>query len=170
MKRKLSICIYGGLICLLASCNNYLDVEPKGKIIPEKAEDYATIIHYWLDQIEKGTDDVIVPNPEKTGQLELFAEDLDATLATGYSTSYLYAGTSINNNQGLYEELYSVIKDCNIVIGDMDDKESELAKKLLGTAWAIRSICYYNLMQRYCEAYSPGNGRPDIGTSVGRPV
>lgn len=163
MKRKLSICIYGGLICLLASCNNYLDVEPKGKIIPEKAEDYATIIHYWLDQIEKGTDDVIVPNPEKTGQLELFAEDLDATLATGYSTSYLYAGTSINNNQGLYEELYSVIKDCNIVIGDMEDKESELAKKLLGTAWAIRSICYYNLMQRYCEAYSPATAAQTLG-------
>ena len=54
MKNKLFISIYCGLMILLASCNNYLDVKPKGKIIPETAEDFSTIIHYWLDQIEKG--------------------------------------------------------------------------------------------------------------------
>mgnify|MGYP007128376063 CR=1 FL=1 len=35
MKNKLFISIYCGLMILLASCNNYLDVKPKGKIIPE---------------------------------------------------------------------------------------------------------------------------------------
>lgn len=54
MKNKLFISIYCGLMILLASCNNYLDVKPKGKIIPKTAEDFSTIIHYWLDQIEKG--------------------------------------------------------------------------------------------------------------------
>ena len=53
MKNKLFISIYCGLMILLASCNNYLDVKPKGKIIPETAEDFSTIIHYWLDQIER---------------------------------------------------------------------------------------------------------------------
>ena len=37
MKNKLFISIYCGLMILLASCNNYLDVKPKGKIIPETA-------------------------------------------------------------------------------------------------------------------------------------
>ena len=79
MKNKLFISIYCGLMILLASCNNYLDVKPKGKIIPKTAEDFSTIIHYWLDQIEKGRDDVIIPNPEVMTTLEMFADDLNAT-------------------------------------------------------------------------------------------
>ena len=155
MKNKLFISIYCGLMILLASCNNYLDVKPKGKIIPETAEDFSTIIHYWLDQIEKGRDDVIIPNPEVMTTLEMFADDLNATLASNFGYTSIYVGSAINKNQATYKTLYSVIKDCNMVIGNMDDTESDLARTLLGTAWSIRSICYYNLMQRYCEPYQP---------------
>ena len=47
MKNKLFISIYCGLMILLASCNNYLDVKPKGKIIPETAEDSAIRAFMW---------------------------------------------------------------------------------------------------------------------------
>ena len=39
-----------------------------------------------------------------------------------------------------------------MIIGEMKDTKSELAKQLLGTAWAIRSICYYNLLIRFLRA------------------
>jgi len=123
MKNKLFISIYCGLMILLASCNNYLDVKPKGKIIPETAEDFSTIIHYWLDQIEKGRDDVIIPNPEVMTTLEMFADDLNATLASNFGYTSIYVGSAINKNQATYKTLYSVIKDCNMVIGNMDDTE-----------------------------------------------
>ena len=163
MKNKLFISIYCGLMILLASCNNYLDVKPKGKIIPETAEDFSTIIHYWLDQIEKGRDDVIIPNPEVMTTLEMFADDLNATLASNFGYTSIYVGSAINKNQATYKTLYSVIKDCNMVIGNMDDTESDLARTLLGTAWSIRSICYYNLMQRYCEPYQPETAKETLG-------
>ena len=111
MKNKLFISIYCGLMILLASCNNYLDVKPKGKIIPETAEDFSTIIHYWLDQIEKGRDDVIIPNPEVMTTLEMFADDLNATLASNFGYTSIYVGSAINKNQATYKTLYSVIKD-----------------------------------------------------------
>ena len=163
MKNKLFISIYCGLILLLTSCSGYLDVKPKGKIIPETAEDFSTIIHYWLDQIEKGRDDVIISNPGETSKLEMFADDLNATLASNFSYTSIYAGSAINNNQTGYKTLYSVIKDCNMIIGNMDDTESDLARTLLGTAWSIRSICYYNLMQRYCEPYRPETAQETLG-------
>ncbi|MDD3036514.1 RagB/SusD family nutrient uptake outer membrane protein [Bacteroides sp.] len=163
MKRKIFMIFYCGLLTLLTSCNNYLDVKPKGKIIPKTAEDFSTIIHYWLDQIEKGTDDVIVPSPVQTDNLEMFADDLDASLANSYTYTDLYVGIAINKNQGHYKTLYSVIKDCNMIIGNMEDTESEIAKTLLGTAWSIRSICYYNLMQRYCEPYQPETSEETLG-------
>ena len=104
--------------------------------------------------IEKGLDDVIVLSPERTADLELFAEDLDGTLASSYGTIEFYMQELVSTEiKKYYSTLYSAIKDCNIIIGEMEDTESETAKTLLGTAWSIRSICYYNLMIRYCEPY-----------------
>ena len=163
MKRKLFIFICCSLCIALTSCTKYLDVKPKGKVIPKTAEEFSSILHYWLDDIEKGTDDVIVLSPERTADLELFAEDLDGTLASSYGVIDLYAGTSINRNQKYYSTLYSAIKDCNIIIGEMEDIESETAKTLLGTAWSIRSICYYNLMIRYCEPYQLQTASETLG-------
>ena len=49
--------LLGTLILLIPSCTEYLDVKPKGKIIPETAEDFSTILHYWLDRVETGQDE-----------------------------------------------------------------------------------------------------------------
>lgn len=160
---KKLICFCCSALLLLTSCSNYLDVKPKGKIIPQTAEEYSTLLHYWLDEIEKGVNTCIVPDPEHTSFLEFCAEDLDGTLASSFINSELYAGSFINRNQQLYSELYSVIKDCNIVIGTMEDTESEMARKLLGTAWSLRSVCYYNLMQNFCEPYQPSTASNTLG-------
>ena len=82
MKIKQLILTCCSLLFILTSCNNYLDVKPKGKIIPKTAEEYSTILHYWLDEIEKGANATIIPEPDYTSLLEFFAEDLDGTLAS----------------------------------------------------------------------------------------
>ena len=60
MKIKQLIFVCCSLVLILTSCNNYLDVKPKGKIIPKTAEEYSTLLHYWLDEIEKGVNSTIV--------------------------------------------------------------------------------------------------------------
>lgn len=125
MKNKLFISIYCGLMILLASCNNYLDVKPKGKIIPETAEDFSTIIHYWLDQIEKGRDDVIIPNPEVMTTLEMFADDLNATLASNFGYTSIYVGSAIKQKiRPLTKHSTLLSKTVIWIIGNMDDTES----------------------------------------------
>ena len=54
--------LLGTLILFTPACTEYLDVKPKGKIIPETAEDFSTIIHYWLDRVETGQDEEILGN------------------------------------------------------------------------------------------------------------
>jgi len=154
-------------ILLLASCSHYLNVQPKGKVIPQKAEDYSTIIHYWLDKIEKGSENTIVGNSADVLELDSYADDQDASLAFSSTTGTpLFVGFKVNSNQDKYPDYYSVIKDCNMIIGEMDDTESELAKKLLGTAWTLRSICYYNLLIRYCSAYNPSTASDSLGLTL----
>lgn len=163
MKIKQLIFICCGLTLMLSSCNNYLDVKPKGKIIPKTAEEHSSILHYWLDEIEKGINLTIISDPEYTSFLEFFAEDLDGTLASTIANHQLYVGSRINPNQKRYPELYSVIKDCNIIINNMEDTESETARNILGTAWSLRSICYYNLLQSFCEPYQPETAAETLG-------
>ena len=163
MKIKQLILTCCSLLFILTSCNNYLDVKPKGKIIPKTAEEYSTILHYWLDEIEKGANATIIPEPDYTSLLEFFAEDLDGTLASSLVNTQLYVGSRINTNQKRYPELYSVIKDCNVIISNMEDTESEMAKNILGTAWSLRSICYHNLLQRFCEPYQPETATETLG-------
>ena len=163
MKIKQLILTCCSLLFILTSCNNYLDVKPKGKIIPKTAEEYSTILHYWLDEIEKGANATIIPEPDYTSLLEFFAEDLDRTLASSLVNTQLYVGSRINTNQKRYPELYSVIKDCNVIISNMEDTESEMAKNILGTAWSLRSICYYNLLQSFCEPYQPETATETLG-------
>lgn len=163
MKMKQLIITCCGLLLMLTSCNNYLDVKPKGKIIPKTAEEYSSILHYWLDEIEQGANATIIPEPEYTSLLEFFAEDLDGTLANHILNTQLYVGSRINSNQIRYPELYSVIKDCNVIINNMEDTESETAKTILGTAWSLRSICYYNLLQSFCEPYQPEIASETLG-------
>lgn len=149
---------------LFASCSNYLDVKPQGKIIPETAEDFSTIIHYWLNEIEHGNDYAIISSPGEVKSLEMYADDLNATLSSSTSSyTPAYVGERINDNDKFYTQLYSVIKDCNMVIGNLEDKDSELSKKLLGTAWGIRAISYYNMMLRYCEPYTPATAESTLG-------
>ncbi|MEI3341952.1 MAG: hypothetical protein V8R52_07255 [Coprobacter fastidiosus] len=52
--------LLGLSILLIPSCTEYLDVKPKGKIIPETAEDFSMILHYWLDRVETGQDEEIL--------------------------------------------------------------------------------------------------------------
>lgn len=163
MKSKIIISLLVCLVVGISSCKDHLDVKPKGKIIPETAEDFSTIIHYWLNAVELGTDDAILGNAGTTILLDFYGDDLDATLAFSLSGVPLYAGAKINANQKAYTDLYSVIKDCNMIIGNMEDTESELARTLLGTAWTIRSICYYNLLIRYCEPYLPEGAETALG-------
>ena len=157
------------LILTSFACTEYLDVKPKGKIIPKTAEDFSTILHYWLDRVETGQDDEILGSAANLILQEFYSDNLDATLATliqgftinGYTPTYI--GERINSVQSEYSDSYSVIKDCNMIIGEMKDTESPLARQLLGTAWTIRSICYYNLLIRFCEPYNPITAEDKLG-------
>ena len=60
-------------------------------------------------------------------------------------------GTHLSKKQLLYSNLYSAIRDCNIIIGYLEERTGSESRDVLGTAFAIRGICYYNLLRNFCE-------------------
>jgi len=143
-------------LLVLVSCKGYLTVQPQGKVIPSTDEEFASIIHSYLKDIEGGADEYIIGNMEKLATLEGCADDLDANIRPG-SGLPSYAGEVINKRMTGYRESYAIIKDCNIVIENLSGRETPVAKGALGAAYAIKGIVYYNLIREFCPAWSDGS-------------
>ena len=61
----------------LVSCGRYLNVKPQGKVIPETDEEFATIMHNRICDIEGGYDEKVVVfgiRPEDVYDSEMFIE------------------------------------------------------------------------------------------------
>lgn len=140
---------------LLTSCDDYLDVKPYGKVIPKTAEEFSALIHSNLNDIDVGEQAYIIFDAQRIINLDMAGcDDFEACLTeqSGQSLPY-YMG----NLSGGYSNLYQVIRDCNIVINNMDDEGTELTNNVLAAAYALRAVCYYQLLRLYCEAPVKGS-------------
>lgn len=62
----------------------------------------------------------------------------------------LYVAPRLNGYQNVYRELYEKIRNCNLIIENMKDQDTELGKDILATSYALRGVCYYNLLRWFC--------------------
>lgn len=152
------------LLVFVCSCKQYLDVKPRGNVIPETPEQYAILLHNQLNGLDKGTDDVIIGNAESVILREFFSDNLDAALSNIVNSGApVYVGFKVNAVQMEYVRAFEKIKDYNIIIGGMKDRDSELSKKILGTAYAMRGVNYFNMMLRFCEPYDQAKAEAILG-------
>ena len=140
------------ILLLLCSCTKYLDIKPFGQTIPKTAEEFSALLQAHLENIDHG-EQYIIGNISTVCDLEAYADNLEANLTTYPGGNYIpiYVGTHLSKKQLLYSNLYSAIRDCNIIIGYLEERTGSESRDVLGTAFAIRGICYYNLLRNFCE-------------------
>lgn len=164
MKKSIYITV---LFCMcLVSCKGFLNVRPQGKILPQTDEEFATIMHNRINDIEGGADEYVLGNMDVISRREGCADDLDANIKVGSITAY--AGDVINNRQSDYRETFEIIRDCNIVIENMEGRTTTLASDVLAAAYAMKGICYYNLIRDFCEPWQAGNAENQQGMPIVR--
>lgn len=150
MKRKIYILVLSAAV--LASCTKYLDIKPYGQTIPKTAEEFSALLNTTLEEIDYG-EEYIMGDIASIVELTSYADNLEASLGTYPLGNFLplYIGDDLSAKQRRYEGIYSYIRDCNIIIGNMKEQDTRLGRDVLGTAHAIRGICYYNLLRDFCE-------------------
>ena len=136
-----------------AGCKGYLSVRPQGEVIPETDEEFTAIIHSHLRDIEGGGDEYVIGNMDALTFLEGCADNLDANIRTGSNLTF-FAGEEIDSRQRAYEESWEVVRDCNIVIENMKDRTSDMARGALSAAYSMKGIVYYNLLREFCQPWS----------------
>lgn len=155
----------------MASCSNYLDVKPYGKVIPTTAEEFSALLNGDLDAIDQGNTNYLVPNFIHMG-VSLdgeFSDNFEVCLTSNSGSSLnrlrSYVGDAIsrNNTNDIYSGLYEVVRDCNLVLNEMEERGTEQADKMLALAYGMRGVSYYQLMRYFCEAPEAGNMSGQLG-------
>ncbi len=162
--RKSSLYIIIALFCNL-SCTEYLDVKNKGEVIPETAEEFSALLHKHLYNIDGAGEYAFFGAPSTAASYEAYTDNWDADLTTKLDLP-IYVGSDISSLSFRFKSLYEVIRDCNIVIGELKERDTEFGKKLLATAYTIRAVCYYTLMRNYCEPYDKSNATKMLGVPI----
>ncbi|WP_148372565.1 RagB/SusD family nutrient uptake outer membrane protein [Bacteroides bouchesdurhonensis] len=164
---KKNILIYGLSAFLCMSCSNYLDIKPYGKTIPKTAEEFSALLHSHLQNIDTGSDKLLVGN---TSQLLVWdagcGDDFETCLtASGGFTLDTYLGNVAfgTRSRDYYSSLYETIRDCNIVLNELEESGTNEANVILGTAYAMRAVAYYQLMRLFCEVPETGNFSEQLG-------
>lgn len=148
-------------IALLASCKSYLDVQPQGKVIPKTDDEFAAIMDNRIFDIEGGGDEYVIGNMDAIAKYEGYADNLDANIRVGNLVAY--SGDNINIRQSEWRSIFQIIRDCNIVIENLEGRTTPTAKGTLAAAYAMKGICYYNLLRNWCEPWEAGNESSQTG-------
>ena len=167
--------LYKFLLCAclalpVMSCDDYLDIQPKGIVIPEKSEDYERLLNYA--QLLKAsesypnfmTDDVFMPyEDDMTGGF--FSLELPNQHLYAFNSEIFGEGES----DGLWEYSYNRIYYYNVVIDDImgatQDTE-EHKKQLRAEALVGRAFEYLTLVNAYANHYDPSTAATDPGVPL----
>ncbi|UOX34561.1 RagB/SusD family nutrient uptake outer membrane protein [Flavobacterium sediminilitoris] len=145
------------------SCDDYLDIKPEGKVIPETLEDFRAVLttgysafprHKSLTTLRA---DELVLN-EFDDQL-LYSKDIyiwkDANPDPA-TTSFQWA------------QLYNTIFYTNVVINDGNAKVPSSPEKdqLIGEAYALRALTYFDLINLFGKPYNTTSSSSDRGVPL----
>lgn len=144
------------LLATFISCKQFLDIKPNGKTIPKTADEFASLLHSRLNEIDYANSaEPLIGNISSLTDIEYFSDNLDANLNIypGANNLPVYVGLKLNQQQTRYSNLYQRIRDCNIIIDNIKTENDEQSKTVLGTAYAMRGVAYLQLLREFCEPY-----------------
>jgi hypothetical protein len=135
----------------LCSCEKYLDIKPYGQTIPKTTEEYAALVHELCYEIDYGHSESVGGYGDAQ-ECEAFADNMATNLGAANDYMAAYVGSSVSFKQDVYKNLYEEIRNCNIILGEFEDgRDTREGQDIVGTAYALRGVCYYQLLRMFCE-------------------
>lgn len=140
------------------SCDDYLDIKPVGKVIPETLTDFRAVL-------TKG----YATYPEHKS---LSAVRADEVILDPFSNDFtylkdIYTWNDVNPDRITtdfpYESLYNTIFYANVIINEASKKlgESPERNQLIGEAYALRAMAYFDLVNLYGKSYDATTASTD---------
>lgn len=142
----------------VTSCDDYLDIQPVGKVIPETLEDFRAVLTKGYSTF-----------PEHKSLSALRADEV---VLDEFSNDYtyfkdIYIWNDVNPDRITtnfpYENLYNTIFYTNVIINEASKKlaASEERNQLIGEAYALRALAYFDLVNLFGKPYDVATASTD---------
>ncbi len=146
---------------LLTSCNKFLDVAPKGIVIPTKLADYEGLL--YSNAITTGF------SPEMlhiTDDLYFLTQTATNTTQANAYLWHEYIDADLQAAPAIWSQMYSAIYHANVIIKGVftaTDGTDAQKRQLYSEALLVRSYCYLDLLTVFARAYDPATADSDPG-------
>lgn len=163
MKNILKYAFFFVAAITTVSCDDYLDVQPMGRVIPETLTDYRSVLTRGYEAFPKHKSLTTLRGDELL--LDQYGQDF----------SYfrdIYAWNDTNPDKittGFqYDALYNTIFYANVIINDAAGKIEASADKdqLIGEAYALRAYSYFDLLNLFAKPYNAATAATDKGVPL----
>lgn len=167
-KNILSILLLLGMTMMLASCDEYLNIEPKGKRIPKALADYEAFLRY-----EYGTHRMPIT---QTAYLlnDQYLTNSYASYYPMYKANYNWDETADriywnSSDESAYYVAYGAINTCNLILEDVpgttegSDKEKA---EVMAYARVLRAMNYFNLANYYADTYEASSAATKLSVPL----
>ena len=160
--KKILYCIFSAFILFsLTSCKDFLEVKPKGVILPEKLSDYESILNSFT-MTQTFPSALLYCTDDYYGEYS----PIDRSIAA--NMFYWRQEVDINDqvSPAIWGLLYRVVYDANVIVNNAmktrDDSEQR-KKEVLGEALLVRSDAYFTLLTAFTKVYDPSTAGTDPG-------
>ncbi len=144
-----------GMTTVLSSCDDYLNIEPKGKRIPKALADYEAFLRY-----EYGTHRLPVQQANYLLN-DQYLTNSYASYYPMYKANYNWDEETDraywnNSDEGTYYVAYGAINTCNLILEDVPNTTEGTDKEkaeVMAYAKVLRAMNYFNLANYYANTY-----------------
>jgi len=159
--------ILTGSLLILASCDSYLDVEPKGKTLLESTDDYLGL----LEEISPNYDhanSLNICNEASWYKVEELKNYTNPLRSAGFLWDDSYDRAAITISDDLYNSCYNRITNYNVIISNVNGSRGTEEDKILAMAQAkiMRAYNYFFLVNTYAKPYDPSTADQTDGIIV----
>lgn len=163
MKKLLIIGLLSAGMFSFSSCNNYLDLTPVGKVIPEKASDFRAMMTSAYAKF-----------PEHKSYLSLRSDELEldptSDEVSALKSIFLWkdANPDVAGTEMPYVQFYADIFYANDVITNAEAKAGSTAevRQIVGEAYMLRAYCLFELVNIYATPFNANTAATDKGVPM----
>lgn len=159
---KLKYILFAFLSTLIA-CNDYLDIEPVGQVIPKSVKEYRSFLTsaYNISKYHK----VLTTYSSDELQLNKNAQGVEQ-----YKDIFIWNTTNPDPKSRVfpYASFYTSIFYANHVINNAKNMQGDTNAKnqLVGEAYAFRAMQYFDLINLYAKPYNESSAETDAGVPI----
>lgn len=151
---------------LFVSCDSYIDITPKGALTIDSAYTYYELVSnpmrcYYPSSFAYLSDDLWAKESKIIGYESVSADGINFTFNET-------ADRTILPDNNLYENMYSDILRCNLIIDNIDKApgSDEVRKLAKAEARTLRAFNHFLAVNTYAKAYNPATAATDGGICI----